>query len=153
MTGNAESSMGSLVSTEATPTESPRRCCTVTFGDIQVREFERICGDNPAVSDRGPPLAIGWGYNECGPMSVDCYERERCCNGHKCEPLKGEMRRNILQYGFSVPSSEIRECLKEVERVQKEREKTIKQGKVAERFHNAFRLGRGKKKPRRVLSA
>ena len=51
----------------------PRRC---TFGDVDVREHERIAGDNPCVR-RGVPLGLGWGYRQHRSMSLDQFEHHR----------------------------------------------------------------------------
>jgi hypothetical protein len=124
------------------------RCSSVTFGEIQVREFERIVGDHPGVSDRGPPLAIGWGYNERQAVQVETFEAERRPSrsvGH-LQPLKGELRRNILLYGFSVSTDDINESLREVCRVQKQRSKTNKQGKFGRCVESVMKSARCKSK-------
>ncbi len=46
----------------------------VSFDQVNIREYERILGDNPSCSS-GPPLSIGWKFSP-SPMviSVDDYE-------------------------------------------------------------------------------
>ena len=48
----------------------------VSFGHVDLREYRRIAGDNPSVSD-GCPLAIGWEYNCRGKVDIDSYEADR----------------------------------------------------------------------------
>mmetsp|Transcript_4187 Transcript_4187/g.4597 ORF Transcript_4187/g.4597 Transcript_4187/m.4597 type:complete len:153 (+) Transcript_4187:188-646(+) len=63
----------------------------VGFADAIIREYEVTLGDNPSVSE-GPPLSLGWSYNEMLPIPVDKYEE-----------MRGK-RRNSLQ--MTVPADE-----------------------------------------------
>lgn len=45
----------------------------VSFGSVNVREYERIIGDNPAVS-AGVPIGLGWSYSNYLEVDVDIYE-------------------------------------------------------------------------------
>jgi hypothetical protein len=44
---------------------------SVTFGSIEVREYNRNLGENPDVSNG---LAIGWEYEQHEPVPVDDYK-------------------------------------------------------------------------------
>jgi hypothetical protein len=112
-------------------------CSLVSFSDVKVREYERVAGDHPGVTDphRGPPLSIGWRYCECEAIPVESYEKlRRNSRSSVLEPMNGEMRKNILQYGFQVPESECHQTMKDASRSKKLREKTNKQGKYGERL-------------------
>ena len=132
---------------------------TVSFGEIQIREFERIVGDHPDVSDRGPPLAIGWAYYQHDAVPLDEYEcqlyspkreqrrqkrssddrspsRRRISN-NLMVPLNGATRRIILQHGFNVPIQEILDMERQVEETKKQRVQTAKQSKLSERVQLA----------------
>ena len=99
----------------------------VSFGVVQVRTFERIVGDHPAVSDAGPPLSLGWRYHDDGVKTpIDEFEmthgpifsRHR---RNRLQPLRGDTRRIILEDYFKVPRREILEAQIEVARTKKER--------------------------------
>ena len=45
----------------------------VCFGNVNVREYERCVGDNPAVSS-GVPIGLGWNYSTYLDVDVDIYE-------------------------------------------------------------------------------
>lgn len=48
---------------------------SVSFADVNIREYERILGDNPSCTS-GPPISLGWGYSpEPIKLSVDDFER------------------------------------------------------------------------------
>jgi len=52
-------------------TEKSKR--KIHFGDVCVRDYEMILGDNPCVT-YGPPVTIDWDYVEYNPIPVDEYE-------------------------------------------------------------------------------
>lgn len=54
---------------------SERERSRVKFGQLEIRTYESILGDNPSCS-RGPPLAIGWNYDadSIKTMPVDVFE-------------------------------------------------------------------------------
>ena len=123
---------------------------SVSFGEVQLREFVRVVGDNPCVSDRGPPLSIGWAYYEHSSLPLDEYERQQVRHGHRqksfggsktmrtedfssLERLNGHARRMILERGFSVSPEDIVAMEKEVERTKRRRHQTARQGKWRER--------------------
>ena len=51
----------------------------VSFQSVQIREYERIAGDHPDVTDhlKGPPLSIGWRHSEIVSIPIDSYESTR----------------------------------------------------------------------------
>jgi hypothetical protein len=55
------------------PSPSP---CGVRFGHVSIRQYPVIVGDNPAVSG-GPPLSIGWEYDDEVTLDVVEYEEQR----------------------------------------------------------------------------
>jgi hypothetical protein len=112
----------------------------VSFGDISVREYERIVGDHPDTKV-GPPLSIGWAFIEHRPLDLDQYEEVRLRKGNR--RMSSITRKNILHNVFQIPEEEIRMAEKEVQRIMKNREKTSKQGKVSEKTEEAVQsLGR-----------
>ena len=48
----------------------------IHFGEVLVRDYGMILGDNPCVS-YGPPVTIDWDYVEYGALPVDEYEFHR----------------------------------------------------------------------------
>jgi hypothetical protein len=125
---------------ESDSSTDSKGCCSVTFADVTVREFERVVGDQ-IPSDQGPPLSIGWRYHEEERVPVDTFEYERCrTRSSKLEPLNGKTRQIILHHCFGCTADDIQACMKEVERTKKLRSQTIKrQGKISETMEVAFR--------------
>jgi hypothetical protein len=135
-----------LTSDQSAVSEDYSTSSSVTFDSVTVRQFERVAGDHPDVSDphRGPPLSIGWKYAESSSMPINSFEKERQISRGSLQPINGVMRKNILQYGFQVTASEIQESMKEVFKTKKQREKTKNQGKNAERLDRIFHMVRRK---------
>ena len=62
----------SLGKTESTCSSSS----SVHFGTVEIRQYVRCLGDNPACSN-GPPITIDWKYEEAYAFPVDAYDDDR----------------------------------------------------------------------------
>jgi hypothetical protein len=49
----------------------------VSFELIQIREHNRVLGDNPTVRVR-PSMSIGWNFVQKKDVPVDVYEKRKC---------------------------------------------------------------------------
>lgn len=102
----------------------------VSFTTIEVREYERVVGDHPDTKV-GPPMSIGWAFNQKEAINLDRYEANRVKKGTR--RMSSITRKNILRNVFEIPEEEIRMAEKEVQRIYSKRSKTNSQGKVAEK--------------------
>lgn len=55
--------------------DDPTMRRNVSFGNVDVREYEQTMGDQPCVS--GPPLALGWKFEDECTTDVEDYEADR----------------------------------------------------------------------------
>jgi hypothetical protein len=117
--------------------ESSKRKSSVRFGSIEIREYERIVGDHPDVKF-GPPMGIGWQYYQNEQIPIDEYERRR---GPKKFMLRMSSitRKNVLRNVFNIPEQEIRSAEKEVQKIQKLRERSAKQSVAAAKVEETIR--------------
>ncbi|KAG7355685.1 hypothetical protein IV203_000371 [Nitzschia inconspicua] len=94
----------------------------VSFGSAKIREFNVAISDNPCCS-YGPPIGLSWEYQEREEVPLETYEASREGNrrqGHSL--LLSFYERHFMlikQGGYS--KTEIKETMKEVERVKRER--------------------------------
>mmetsp|Transcript_19640 Transcript_19640/g.54604 ORF Transcript_19640/g.54604 Transcript_19640/m.54604 type:complete len:182 (-) Transcript_19640:814-1359(-) len=120
----------------------------VTFGNVQIREYERIVGDHPDTKI-GVPLALGWHYEEQEDQTLEHYEETRTSKGML--RMSSITRKNILHQVFGIPEEELRNAEKEVQRIRKRRQHSNKQSKASAKTESAVRaFGR---KMRRALTA
>ncbi|CAB9519504.1 expressed unknown protein [Seminavis robusta] len=137
--------------------DSMERLTRVGFSSIQIRSFDRILGDNPDVRS-GPPLSIGWEYEEGDVMDLNAYELGKRYKdddkvSSKEEPvtvLTVGTRRDMLTK-MGVRLDDIIEAENEVYRIKKNRQETMKQSKVFERTEEM--LQSAKRKLKRTLFA
>jgi hypothetical protein len=142
-----------------------RRPC-VSFGGVQVREHEIVVGDNPEVLV-GPPISLGWGYNQHRSMTLQEFIEWKRSKSPLCElsdavgerrdsagtvgkerggqalRLSSRSRRHILMDVFGYDVAAIRSAEKEVRAIQEQRWATVKQVRAAvsvdEPFRSVFR--------------
>jgi len=120
-----ESESESEISSE-TPTTMRRN---VSFGNIKIREFNRVVGDHPDVRV-GVPVSIGWDYIENESIPIDLYESKRTMK--KNLRMSSITRKNILHHVFDISEEEIRNAEKEVQRIKKQRQYSLKPNKITQ---------------------
>jgi hypothetical protein len=98
---------------------------SVSFHTISVREFGIELGDNPAVT-AGPPLTIGWDYEDVGTVGVEDYEESRGTRRFKEEMQIPPKRREaiLLQETDNTPQ-QIAAVMTSVRRSRSQRQHTV----------------------------
>ena len=102
---------GARKSSSAAAAKGLKRC---SFSYIDIREHERVAGDNPCVTS-GVPLSIGWGYVQHDPLTLDDYEEYRGPTRDKIEMMvPANVRKDMLRHEFGVSITEMNAAMKEV---------------------------------------
>ena len=117
----SETSM-SIDSDEKDGSKGMRRCA---FSCVDIREHERIAGDNPCVSS-GVPLSIGWGYYQHKSIPLDNYELNKGLPRDKVEMMvPADVRKSMLRDEFGVSLKEITIAEREANITKGQRRHTI----------------------------
>ena len=93
----------------------------VSFTEIQVREYDVELSDHPSCS-YGPPIQLGWDYQETHKTSVEDYEVTRSPHRREVHELVlsyNTRRRRLKQSGYR--KAEIQRAQQEVDRIKRER--------------------------------
>ena len=122
---------------------------SVSFGLIQVREYNRVVGDNPTVRV-GPPMSIGWEFVQKQAVPVDDYEKIKRPGTSDLRIMGSITRKSILRYEFQVSLEDIRAAEKIIQKIQRQRFRTIQQGKLVASIEYAMELA--KRKIHRIFS-
>lgn len=95
---------------------------SVTFSKLKIREFTSIAiSDNPSCS-HGPPIQLGWEYQDRKAMDVDRYEENRKPRRRPSQMVMPyHVRRHLLLHEAGYTKAEVAETVKEVDRVRRER--------------------------------
>lgn len=136
-------------STIASNDDSTSSKKSVCFGVIQVREYNRVLGDNPDVLF-GPPISLGWDYVQREALPIEKYETTKSPRKTSLK-MSSVTRRNMLINVFEVPAEEIKAVEREVKKIQKQRSQTNKQGPAARVVESA--LQSAKRRLRRTFSS
>ena len=100
--------------TVSSSTYPPMLTTRVSFNQIEIREYARCMGDNPATTD-GPPLSIDWDYNVAGTYAVDEYEdirtTQRMCH---TASISRAIREDILLTHTDVTKNEMKKTVEEI---------------------------------------
>mmetsp|Transcript_26171 Transcript_26171/g.57448 ORF Transcript_26171/g.57448 Transcript_26171/m.57448 type:complete len:373 (-) Transcript_26171:136-1254(-) len=97
----------------------------VSFGNVEIKEYPRALGDNPACASGGPPLSLGWTPLSAQKLNLDEYETRRVFRRRKKEQMlvPPATREDWLrQAGYG--SSEITRSIRSASRVKRQREKS-----------------------------
>lgn len=99
-----------------------RRC---VFSSVDIREHERVAGDNPCVSS-GVPLSLGWGHYQHDSILLDDYELNKGPSRDKIEMMVPPgVRKEMLRDGFSVSISDMNAAIREVNITKRQRRHTV----------------------------
>ena len=110
------------------PARRDSRRKQVTFGIVQVREFQRIPGSHPDCLD-GPSLSISWRFVQKDDVKVATFEQRRDQHGVKLQPLNAATRHFILHHVFDVPREKLKRSEKLARRVRLQRQATYREWK------------------------
>jgi len=99
---------------------------TITFGQVNIREYERVLGDNPSVTS-GPPLSIGWRYSPSTlNMSIDDYEENKGSPRSSSEYLvPRSIRLATLKEHADIPHREMVNAVRDIQKTKSQRRKTV----------------------------
>ena len=113
------------MSTESDEMDGPKAMRRCSFSCVDIREHERIAGDNPCVSS-GVPLSIGWGYHQHQSLALDNYELNKGPPRDKIEMLvPAEVRKSMLRDEFGVSVKEINMAVREANITRLQRRNTV----------------------------
>jgi hypothetical protein len=94
---------------------------TVSFSNLQIREYNVAISDHPSCSF-GPPVQLSWDYQKEKDIPLDSYEESREPRREVRElALSYYDRRFLLLIQAGYSKKEVKEAMKEVERVKRER--------------------------------
>lgn len=133
---------------ETTTTTPRRRASSVTFQEVQVREYERILGYNPACSD-GPAIAIGWNVVSQQTVGVDEFLASK--TQHRCRRQlyldRCEREEMLTELGFN--EFDLIASVREIAMVQKNRLKSFQR---SQRDSNGTRRRKGVDRLKSIIS-
>ena len=105
---------------------------SVSFGVIEVRDYERVAGDHPDVNG-GVPLAIGWAFVQKEPVTVERAMNNKLRYQHKqMKTLDAEARKTLLLRGFDVNRKEVEQAEKAAKQARSKRQQTLMKIKMEE---------------------
>jgi len=112
-------------SVEALPTLKETDPRNVIFAEIRIREYERSLGDNPSCSS-GPPISLGWKYQECKTVSLDKFESFRPPRRSQFEMLIPRAKRqDMLVKEWNTPPHQCARAIRENMKTKTQRRRTI----------------------------
>lgn len=98
----------------------------VTFSQLELRKYPIILGDHPGCV--GPPLTIGWEYQRGRKCQIEDYEERKPSdsrrNMHQLE-INEFMRADLLKRSAGVTDKQMKETVKQNQKIQKQRMRTV----------------------------
>ena len=110
---------------EADEAQEEERSTKISFGSIEIREYSRCLGNNPATT-HGPPLSLGWSYNIVGSLDVEEYEAARPTRREGNQMLiPGTTREDILSEQAGVTRKQMQAMAKQIKDDRHKRQMTV----------------------------
>jgi hypothetical protein len=98
----------------------------IDFSTVEVRQYERILGDNPSCSS-GAPVSIGWKFFQertlC--LSVDEYEYYHGHFRDECDMVLDRQERETLLYELGYSEKDLAKVVRENVKMKKNRRQTV----------------------------
>ena len=98
----------------------------INFSTVEVRQYERILGDNPSCSS-GAPVSIGWKFFQertlCLP--VDEYEYYHGHFRDECDMVLDRQERETLLYELGYSEKDLAKVVRENVKMKKNRRQTV----------------------------
>ena len=150
-TNSTSSSTVSTTSTTTTTTTASTK--SVRFGVIDQRIYNRIVGDHPDVKV-GPPITFSWEYGVLPSTPIDEYEQQKQqppsnqpqqltqhqrSSYYGLRRLSSITRKNMLRTLFEVSEDEILAAEREVQIIQKQRNRSASQSTASAVVESNFR--------------
>jgi hypothetical protein len=135
----------------------------VGFSCIEIRYYEQVMGDNPAVTS-GPPVGLGWKYRSMkNDVTVDAWERRQSPNRRYLTGLViTRHERTHLLYDLGYSQREIALGVRDVLRIKSKRKQTYNNLRFqnmeemmessSRRFKSVLTLGLIKRKEKKMLA-
>ena len=96
----------------------------VSFSDVQIRDYDVTIGDHPDCSI-GPPLSLGWDFEENPSVEIDQYEINRAPRRTRRElALNYYHRTYILEQVSGLSKEDIEQAVKNKEKIKFQRQCT-----------------------------
>eukprot|EP00980_Cylindrotheca_fusiformis_P017511 scaffold5493_cov166-Cylindrotheca_fusiformis.AAC.1 len=123
--------------------DSERSSCSldasVRFSHVQIREYPICIGDNPSTTE-GPPISLGWEYDEEKEIPVDENEQKK---RRSLEELTlSNLKRMARLHSCGYDKAEIKKAIMETNVERDRRQETVdglKNQKAHERFESMKR--------------
>lgn len=115
----------------------------VRFGQVLIRDYERVVGDNPSVTC-GAPISIGWKYVELEPFAVEKFEeiRQGSRRNRFQMIMSREVRWKVLTTDWDVSRQDWAKAVRGVGRAKHRRRMTVvnlDKEEIELFFENCFR--------------
>ena len=150
---DTSSTSSSTVSTTTSITTTTASTKSVRFGVIDQRIYNRIVGDHPDVKV-GPPITFSWEYGVLPSTPIDEYEQQKQqppsnqpqqltqhqrSSYYGLRRLSSITRKNMLRTLFEVSEDEILAAEREVQIIQKQRNRSASQSTASAVVESNFR--------------
>jgi hypothetical protein len=124
----------------------------VCFDSVEIRFYERVCGDHPSCSS-GPPMSLGWEVLECISQTVEQFENARGAMSRGGDfRLTARERRNML-IDWRASYTDIVAAVPETNHIKHQRRTTVNNLRNYDRWEEAVDIvGRSLKQRLRLGS-